>query len=274
MSYLTDEQEAEEALEWWGRYPDSIEALVSLSDDTASDEHGNVLGHVEWQYHPAFKIMLAGSNGLVYSTRHAKKASGWHRFFVIGEEKETQRILKRRLQASNKATKMNTHSNETGTTDMTTQAQAVKNIARTIIAETSGNDLHSVGELLASIREEFGDDFTVNNDFTVHHEGFDWRIIHQDDIDEILESELNDDEYALGCFTPWCLAAVLPMKQSKIEDLQDNEAFEALGAMVVSLDKVGELASMLVSHDGYGHHFSSYDGNEYEAGEYHIFNQG
>lgn len=118
MGYLTDEQAANEALTWWGRYPDSIEALVSLSDDAASDEHGNVIGHVEWQHHPDLKIMLAGSNGLVYSTRHAKKASGWHRFFVIGEEKETQRIFKRRLQASNKAYKMNTQSNDTGNTDM------------------------------------------------------------------------------------------------------------------------------------------------------------
>lgn len=121
MGYLTDEQAANEALTWWGRYPDSIEALVSLSDDAASDEHGNVIGHVEWQYHPALKIMLAGTNGLVYSTRHAKRDSGWHKFYVIDAEKETQRILKRRLQASNKATKMNTQSNETGSTDMTTQ---------------------------------------------------------------------------------------------------------------------------------------------------------
>ncbi len=273
MSYLTDEQAANEALAWWKRYPDSIEALVSLSDDTASDEHGNVIGHVEWQHHPALKIMLAGTNGLVYSTRHAKRDSGWHKFHVTDEEKETQRIFKRRLQASNKATKMNTHSNETGTSDMTTQAQAVKNIARTIIAETTGNDLHSVGELLASIREEFG------GDFTVHHEGFDWRIIHKDDIDAIMEDELSDDElsddgYMLGCFSSWCLAKVLPMDQDKIESLQKNDAYDALGAMVVSLGKVGELASMLVSCDGYGHHFSSYDGNGYEAGEYHIFNQG
>lgn len=151
---------------------------------------------------------------------------------------------------------------------MTTQEQAVKNIARTIIAETTGNDLHSVGELLESIREEFG------NDFTVHHEGFDWRIIHQDAIDDILETEFDDDEYILGCFASWALADVLPMSQKKIEELQENEAFEALGAMVVSLSKVGELAGLRVEHDGYGSHFSSYDGNEYEAGEYHIFNQG
>ncbi len=108
MSYLTDEQTANEALAWWERYPDSIEALVSILDDTASDEHGNVVGHVEWQHHPTLKIMLAGTNGLVYSARHAKQDSGWHKFYVTDEEKETQRIFKRRLQASNKATKMNT----------------------------------------------------------------------------------------------------------------------------------------------------------------------
>lgn len=161
MGYITDEQEAEEALEWWGRYPDSIEALVSLSDDTASDEHGNVIGHVEWQYHPALKIMLAGSNGLVYSTRHAKQASGWHKFYVVDAEKETQRIFKRRLQASNKATKMNTPSNETGTTDMTNQAQMEKFIQayQTALIWSQGEAFDENDELLG-----FYEDFEVSDE--------------------------------------------------------------------------------------------------------------
>lgn len=118
MSYVNDERLADDALQWWQRYPDSVQALVSMLDDTASDEHGNVLGNVSWSHENGLEITLAGSNGLLYSTRKAHKDDGWHVFHLAADEKELQKRLKRRLQGSNEAVKMNTHSNETGNTTM------------------------------------------------------------------------------------------------------------------------------------------------------------
>jgi hypothetical protein len=98
-----------------------------------------------------------------------------------------------------------------------------------------------------------------------------FRFIRQDAIDKIQQDELSGDEYMLGCFTDWFLADVLDLDIDVIEAMQKAEAFEALGKMVLSMDKLEELQQSYMSADGYGHHFNHYDGAEEELGEYYYF---
>lgn len=101
------------------------------------------------------------------------------------------------------------------------------------------------------------------------------RFIDTDNIDEIQQEELGGDEYILGCFNADFLSEVLNLSVEVIEAIQDAEGFEALGKMVLEMDKLEELQEQYASADGYGHHFNHYDGNEEElffAGNiYHVF---
>ena len=97
------------------------------------------------------------------------------------------------------------------------------------------------------------------------------RFIRMDKIDEIQQNELSWEPYLLGCFTDWFLAGILNLDIDVIKELQKAEAFEALGKMVLSMDKLEELQEQYVSCDGYGHHFAHYDHNEHELGDYYAF---
>ena len=101
------------------------------------------------------------------------------------------------------------------------------------------------------------------------------RFIRSDYIDEIQQDELSSDEYILGCFNSWFLAEVLDIDEDVIESIQKADAFEALGKLVISMDKLEELQESYASTDGYGHHFNHYDLSEEELtiGEhtYHVF---
>lgn len=102
------------------------------------------------------------------------------------------------------------------------------------------------------------------------------RFIHCNDIDDILADELSSDLYMLGCFNDWFLADVLDLDVDVIQAMQEAQAFEALGKLIVSMNKLGELVDGYVSADGYGHHFNHYDGNEQELtigvnDYYHVF---
>ena len=105
------------------------------------------------------------------------------------------------------------------------------------------------------------EDFEVGN----------YRFICQDEIDKIQQDELSWEPYLLGCFTDWFLAGILDLEIDVIQELQKAEAFEALGKMVLSMDKLEELQQEYASCDGYGHHFSHYDGSEEELGNYYVF---
>lgn len=109
------------------------------------------------------------------------------------------------------------------------------------------------------------DDFEVDN----------VRFIKSDCIDEILADELGSDNYMLGCFNAWFIADVTGIDTDVIEAMQKAEAYEAIGKLIKSLDKLEVLASAYASADGYGHHFNSYDFGEEElriAGTlYHVF---
>jgi hypothetical protein len=117
-------------------------------------------------------------------------------------------------------------------------------------------------EVLANMVETF-DDFEVDG----------YRFIASNAIDDILCEELEGDEYILGCFNAWFLADVLDIDQEAIEAMQQAEAFEALGKLIISLGKVRELAKAYSSADTYGHHFAHYDGAERElsSADYYVF---
>ena len=102
------------------------------------------------------------------------------------------------------------------------------------------------------------------DDMTMTLDGTEWRFIRRDAIDHIMQEELSNDKYILGCFNSWFLANILGLDQEVIEAIQKAEAYEALGRLVLSLGKLEELQAEYVSADGYGHHFGHYDGYEYE----------
>lgn len=96
------------------------------------------------------------------------------------------------------------------------------------------------------------------------------RFIHEDDIDEIMRDELASDEYLLGCASAWFLADILGCPTEAIEKMQEAEAFEAIGCWVLD-GHLDEFQQGCVSHDGYGHHFNSWDGSEDQVGDYYVF---
>lgn len=91
-----------------------------------------------------------------------------------------------------------------------------------------------------------------------------WRVVRDIDIDEIMQDELASDEYILGCFNDWFLANVLDIDIDAIQAMQKAEAFEAIGKLILSMGKIGELQEAYVSADGYGHHFAHYDHEDHE----------
>ena len=119
---------------------------------------------------------------------------------------------------------------------------------------------HNWRDVVESISME-EDDFEVD----LH------RFIRMDKIDEIQQNELSWEPYLLGCFTDWFLAGILNLDIDVIKELQKAEAYEALGKMVLSMDKLEELQEQYVSCDGYGHHFAHYDHKEQEIFGYYAF---
>lgn len=90
------------------------------------------------------------------------------------------------------------------------------------------------------------------------------RFINSDDIDSIQCEELQNDLYCLGCFNAWFIAEHIDIDQDVIEAMQKADAFEAVGKLIVSLDKLEEFQQGYSSADGYGHHFNHYDFGEKE----------
>jgi len=111
------------------------------------------------------------------------------------------------------------------------------------------------------------DDSSIFNDFEIE----DYRFIKMDEIDTIQQEELISDEYILGCFNAWFLADIIGIDTDVIEAMQKAEAFEAIGKLVISLNKVEELQEAYCSADGYGHHFAHYDHEQHKVGNYYVF---
>jgi hypothetical protein len=128
-----------------------------------------------------------------------------------------------------------------------------------------GFDLDSseIADLVDTLRGDDTDDFSVG----------DHRFIRSDEIDRIMAEELESDLYCLGCCTDWFIADITGLDLQTVQDAHKAESFELLGALMAK--QIDEVQSSMVSHDGYGHHFNHYDGNEEEiklAGvDYYVF---
>jgi len=111
------------------------------------------------------------------------------------------------------------------------------------------------------------DDFEVDN----------VRFISTDEIDQIQCDEMESDTYILGCFNAWALSDATGIDQDVFEAMQKAGAYDAIGKLVISLDKLSDLQQQYVSADGYGHHFNFYDGGKEELRVngmvYHVFDQ-
>lgn len=146
---------------------------------------------------------------------------------------------------------------------MTTLNTAIT-IARAI-TDHSG-DTEGYRELLENVRDNLSDDFNI--DFG----GREYRIIGNDCIEDIMKDELSSDEYVLGCFASWVIADALNIPVSAVEKIQQADAHEALGILINNNeDALQSCVDALISHDGAGHHFSSYDGSENDTGDYTVF---
>lgn len=121
-----------------------------------------------------------------------------------------------------------------------------------------GDDWREAAELITNGETDF---MTTDN----------WRFIHQDAIDSVLEDELSSDEYVLGCFKAEFLAEVTGWPLALIEAAQNGEAYEALGNAIIQEGYVADVAREYASADGYGHHFSHYDWSEETFGDYYVF---
>ena len=98
-----------------------------------------------------------------------------------------------------------------------------------------------------------------------------YRFIHDSSIDEILVDELSNDPYMLGCWNNFVYSQVLDCPPEVATALQAGEQYEALGQWCMDQNVVEDMAEILVSHNGYGHHFNVYDGSDNEIGHYHVF---
>jgi len=121
-----------------------------------------------------------------------------------------------------------------------------------------GLDTEDIKEALKLVSED-------NADF----EAGNYRIIHEDSIDDIMKEELSSDTYLLGCFQSWFIAGILEISPECVEKAQANECYKVLGEML--LKQMDRVVDGYISNDGYGHHFASYDGHEYESEGYYIF---
>lgn len=89
-----------------------------------------------------------------------------------------------------------------------------------------------------------------------------WRVIKETAISDVLADELGSDPYTLGCFSAWALADVLGLSTSFVAKIQEAGLHQEIGEELTDA-QIAQLAETLVSYDGYGHHFATYDGEEH-----------
>jgi hypothetical protein len=122
-------------------------------------------------------------------------------------------------------------------------------------------------------KDELKDIYSNVNDNKNDFEIGNHRFISDAAIDEIQQNELSNDTYILGCFSAWFIADILDISTDAVEKFQKAEAFDGLGELL--LPHIEEVQQKYVSSDGYGHHFSSYDGSDNEVfindKFYHVF---
>jgi len=128
-------------------------------------------------------------------------------------------------------------------------------------------DLIDLANELDLDKRELFDAMESDNDFEL--DGY--RFIHSNYIDDIQLDELENDPYILGCFNDWFIADNTDLSYDIVRALQDGEKFEELGNHIIDNNFTKEIQSEYARLDGYGHHFSHYDGNTNEFGDWFYF---
>lgn len=123
----------------------------------------------------------------------------------------------------------------------------------TVITELCDELGLDVDKVIEKIDDE-KDDFTIGN----------YRFIHEDEIDQILEDELGGDAYILGCFSDWFIADNTDLSLEIVIVLQEAEKFEVIGNYIIDNDFLTDFAKAYSDADGYGHHFNHWDGGQIE----------
>lgn len=143
----------------------------------------------------------------------------------------------------------------------------IKAIVNAILSHNAGDHVYSdIKELIVNVND------SMSSDFLIEFDGREYRVICQDDVDQILKDELSSDEYVLGYAQAWFLSDVMDIPVEAIEKIQKADCSEALGTIIANNpEMLSKYINSMVSCDGYGHHFSSYDGSETEAGNYLVF---
>lgn len=98
-----------------------------------------------------------------------------------------------------------------------------------------------------------------------------YRFIHYDHIDRIMQDELSNDNYVLGCFNADFLSGILGIDADIIKGMQGAGNYEHVGMLVQDLGKLKELQAQHASLNSYGVHFGIHDGNYSEIEDYYIF---
>jgi hypothetical protein len=124
--------------------------------------------------------------------------------------------------------------------------------AKAIIEFCQENDI-DFKEVIENMTEE-------TNEFEVS----DYRFILETDIDEIQKDELESDAYILGCFNADFISDNSDLSYDIVKALQEGEKFEELGNHLIDNDSVLDMQQEYARLDGYGHHFSYYDGSTHE----------
>ena len=91
-----------------------------------------------------------------------------------------------------------------------------------------------------------------------------YRILTEEEAREEVKNMYIGDAYMLGNFNASFLYNYVPVDMEIVEMLQQKEAFEALGQMVINTDTFDAMMEDYISADGYGHALNSYDGNNEE----------
>ena len=90
-------------------------------------------------------------------------------------------------------------------------------------------------------------DMDIENDVYAELDGTEWRIIHEDVIDDIATDEIKD--LVQDCYL-------------------NGTDLDKLWWLEIDWEKT---ARNCITADGYGHHFSSYDGSEFELNGWYFF---
>lgn len=112
-------------------------------------------------------------------------------------------------------------------------------------------------------RREAIESFETEKDFEVG----DYRFISHEDINEIMKEELLSDKYTLGCFSAWFISDITGLDMDAVEKAQ-AESFELLGELMSK--HIEQVVTDYVAHDGYGHYFAHYDGEEHDLESYGV----